>query len=56
MSTTQISSEADLGKVLAWERFIKFCQELRFGRIEKLEIQNGLPVLAEKVSEKVKFV
>jgi hypothetical protein len=45
----------ELSRALAWERFIKFCEGLRFGRIEKLEIQNGLPIIAEKVTEKYKF-
>lgn len=38
-----------------WLDFVKFCNELRFGRIEKLEIQNGVPVFAESVTTKVKF-
>lgn len=38
-----------------WIEFVKFCMNLRFGRIEKLEIQNGVPVFAEMVTEKVKF-
>jgi hypothetical protein len=38
-----------------WAEFIKFCKELGFGKIEKLEIQNGLPVAAETVTRKIKF-
>jgi len=39
----------------AWREFIRFCLELRFGEIERLSIQDGLPVLAEVTKRKVKF-
>jgi hypothetical protein len=39
----------------AWEEFIRFCRELRHGEIERLSIQDGLPVLAELTKKKVKF-
>lgn len=38
-----------------WQAFIAFCRELGHGEIQVLKIQDGLPVLAEKVVEKVKF-
>ena len=38
-----------------WERLIQFCQQLGHGEIEKLKIQDGVPVIAEVVREKVKF-
>jgi hypothetical protein len=38
-----------------WLAFASFCAKLGHGRIEKLEIQNGVPVFAETVTEKVKF-
>jgi hypothetical protein len=38
-----------------WLEFFKFCQQLRHGEIEKLKIQDGQPVLAEVVKEKIKF-
>ena len=38
-----------------WMGFIRFCQEFRFGEIEKLKIQYGLPVLAEVTKKKVRF-
>lgn len=38
-----------------WIEFVQFCKNLGFGRIEKLEIQNGQPMMAEVVTEKVKF-
>ncbi len=39
----------------AWRAFIRYCAELRHGEIELLKIQDGLPVLAEKTRQKVKF-
>jgi hypothetical protein len=39
----------------AWSCFLRFCEELRFGEIEKLRIQDGLPVTAEVTTKKVKF-
>jgi hypothetical protein len=38
-----------------WARLIRFCQQLCHGEIEKLKIQNGVPVIADIVHEKVKF-
>lgn len=43
------------GVPIPWQRFIRFCQELRYGEIEKLAIQDGVPVLAETVTKKIKF-
>lgn len=40
----------------AWQAFIKYCESMGFGEIEKLKIQDGLPVLAEEVKKKVKFL
>jgi len=34
---------------------IRFCQQLGHGEIEKLKIQDGVPVIADVVREKVKF-
>ena len=39
----------------AWREFIRFCGDLRYGEIERLCIQDGLPVLAEITTKKVKF-
>ena len=39
----------------AWREFIKFCRDLRHGEIERLSIQDGLPVLAEITTRKIKF-
>ncbi len=38
-----------------WARLIQFCQKLGYGEIEKLKIQDGVPVIADVVREKVKF-
>lgn len=34
---------------------IQYLRKLRYGRVERLEVQEGLPVLAEEVREKVRF-
>ncbi len=39
----------------AWIAFIKYCERLGHGEIERLKIQDGLPVLAEITTQKVKF-
>ena len=39
----------------AWMRLIRYCAELGHGEIEKLKIQDGLPVAAEVTTKKVKF-
>jgi len=38
-----------------WARLIQYCQKLGHGEIEKLKIQDGVPVIADVVREKVKF-
>ncbi len=39
----------------AWTRLMRYCAELGHGEIEKLKIQDGVPVFADIVREKVKF-
>ena len=39
----------------SWRRFIQYCAQLKHGEIERLCIQDGLPVLAESTTKKVKF-
>jgi hypothetical protein len=39
----------------SWYSFIQFCESLGYGEIEKLKIQDGLPMIAEEVKKKVKF-
>jgi len=39
----------------SWVRLIRYCAEMGHGEIEKLKIQDGLPVIAEVTTRKVKF-
>jgi hypothetical protein len=39
----------------SWCAFIRFCSDLKHGEIERLAIQDGLPVLATTTRKKVKF-
>ena len=39
----------------AWYSFIKYCESIRYGEIDRLKIQDGLPMLAEEVKKKIKF-
>ena len=39
----------------AWLQFIRYCTELEYGEIEKLKIQDGLPMMAELAVKKIKF-
>jgi phage terminase large subunit-like protein len=39
----------------AWLQFMRYCAELRHGEIEKLKIQDGLPMIAEMAVKKIKF-
>ena len=39
----------------AWQAFIRYCEDMKFGEIERLKIQDGLPILAEVVERKIKF-
>ena len=39
----------------AWLRLIRYCAELGHGEIEKLKIQDGLPMTAEVTTRKIKF-
>lgn len=38
-----------------WVHFMEFCAQMSHGEIEKLKIQDGVPVLAELTRQKVKF-
>lgn len=46
---------ADLNLHTAWLQFIRYCTELGYGEIEKLKIQDGLPMIAETAIKKIKF-
>jgi hypothetical protein len=39
----------------AWLRLMRYCADLGHGEIEKLKIQDGLPMAAEITTRKVKF-
>jgi len=39
----------------SWLRLIRYCAEMGHGQIEKLKIQDGLPMAAEVTTKKVKF-
>jgi hypothetical protein len=39
----------------AWLQFIRYCTELGHGEIDKLKIQDGLPMIAELAVKKIKF-
>jgi hypothetical protein len=39
----------------AWIRLMRYCAELGHGEIEKLKIQDGLPMAAEVTTRKVRF-
>lgn len=39
-----------------WYAFIKYCQEIQNGEIERLKVQNGLPMIAEEVKRNIKFM
>ncbi len=39
----------------AWRAFIRYCADMRHGELERVRIQDGLPVLAELTRTKVKF-
>jgi hypothetical protein len=39
-----------------WMKFILFCHSIKHGKIENLQLQDGIPVCIEKVKEKIKFL
>lgn len=53
--TLSRSTSKNSGMHPAWRTFLRFCEEFRHGEIERLKIQDGLPVLAEVTRKKVKF-
>jgi hypothetical protein len=38
-----------------WYTFIKYCESVKFGEIESLKIQDGLPMVAEGIKKKILF-
>lgn len=39
----------------AWQALIRFCREIGHGEIERIKIQDGLPVCAEVVTKKIRW-
>lgn len=39
----------------AWIALIQHCQEIGFGEIERIKIQDGIPVMAEKSIQRIKL-
>ena len=39
----------------AWRAFVRYCQQMGHGEIERLKIQDGIPVLVEVSRQKIKF-
>ena len=39
----------------AWTKLIALCREIGFGELERIKIQNGLPVIADVAKRHVKF-
>ncbi len=39
----------------SWRAFIRFCRDVQYGEIERVSIQDGLPVSATTIRTKVKF-
>jgi len=56
-SVSKIRTAENRGLVLnpTWLAFINHCQKLGFGEISHLKIQDGVPVMAEEISKKIKF-
>jgi len=50
-----LTTEAEHALPPAWREFIRYCQDMRHGEIERLSIQDGVPVLAEVTKKKVRF-
>jgi len=55
MMPTRPNGLSDARLHRAWQVFIRYCAEMQHGEIERLKIQDGLPVLAEVTTRKVKF-
>jgi hypothetical protein len=55
MSTPQARLEDPSRVHPAWAAFMRFCGKLQHGEIACLKIQDGLPVLAEVTTRKIKF-
>ena len=47
--------QTSAGVHTSWLRLMRYCAELGHGEIEKLKIQDGLPMAAEVTTRKIKF-
>jgi hypothetical protein len=48
-------SELEASLHPAWIAFVRYCQQMGHGEIERLKIQDGIPVLVEVSRQKIKF-
>ena len=57
VQTLQNGSQALRSEIVhpAWTRLMRYCAELGHGEIEKLKIQDGVPMTAEVTMKKIKF-
>lgn len=55
LSHRQLQPQASADVHPAWARLMRYCAGLGHEQVERLKIQNGLPVMADVVREKVKF-
>jgi hypothetical protein len=53
--TTPCSTELEATLHPAWRAFVRYCQEMGYGEIERVKIQDGIPVLVEVSRQKIKF-
>jgi len=55
----KLKDDSSQGKLIhvhpIWYLFMKYCETIKNGEIERLKIQDGLPMLAEEVKKKIKF-
>lgn len=52
---TPVNSESCASLHPAWIAFVRYCQQMGYGEIERLKIQDGIPVLVEVSRHKIKF-
>ena len=53
-TAAQIASTQD-GLHPAWQAMIRFCQEMGYGEISCIKIDDGIPVAAEVVTKKIRW-
>jgi hypothetical protein len=53
--TDPARNELEASSHPAWISFVRYCREMGYGEIERLKIQDGIPVLAEVTRQKIKF-